>query len=156
MVRCPLRTVLDDARMWQVHAIVYQYDLQLILAEMFVGETDDTRVDPNPVVQKILRGTRPIEVRDDSRLIVVRFPRTVAWQVVDESYTSWDDYEERDDKSIIQIITRSKYLDYVHENHGWFRETIGPAKLYRVLTANEVIDVVACEPPTIEPWKAGT
>jgi hypothetical protein len=151
-----MRTVLDEARMWQVHALVYRDDLQLILAEMFVGEPNDTRVDTNPVVQEILRTSRPIEVREDSRLMVVRFPRTVAWQVVDESYTSWDDYEERDDKSIIQIITRSKYLDYIHENHGWFRETIGTAKLYRVLTANEVIDVVACEPPTIEPWKAGT
>jgi hypothetical protein len=142
--------------MWQVHAIVYRDDLQLILAEMFVGEPNDTRVDPNPVVQEILRRTRPIEVRDDGRLMVVRFPRTVAWQVVDESYTSWDDYEERDDKSTIQVITRSKYLDYVHENHGWFRETVGPAKLYCVLTANEVIEVVAYEPPTIGPWEAGT
>lgn len=151
-----MRTVLDEARMWQVHTIVYQDDLRLILAEMFVGELDDTRVDPNPVVQKILGGSRPIEVRDDSRLIIVRFPQTVTWQVVNESFTSWDDYEERDDTSVIQIITRSRYLDYVHQNHGWFRETIGPAKLYRVLTANEVVDVVACEPPTIEPWKSGT
>ena len=142
--------------MWQVHAIVYREDLQLILAEMFVGEPNDSRVDPNPLVQEILRTSRPIEVRVDSRLMVVRFPRTVAWQVVDESYTSWDDYEERDDTSKIQIITRSKYLDYVYQNHGWFRETIGPAKLYRVLTANEVIDVIACELPTIEPLKSGT
>ena len=142
--------------MWQLHAIVYRDDLQLILAEMFVGEADDTRLDPNPVVQKILRASHPIEARDDSRLMVVRFPQAVAWQVVNESFTSWDDYEERDNTSVIQIITRSKYLDYVLQNHGWFRETIGPAKLYRVLTANEVIDVVAWEPPTIEPWKAGT
>ena len=142
--------------MWQVHAILYRDDLQLILAEMFVGEPNDTCVDPNPVVQEILRRTRPIEVRDVSRLMVVRFSRTVAWQVVDESFTSWDDYEERDDKSIIQIITRSRYLDYVHDNHGWFRETDGPAKLYRVLTANEVIEVVAYKPPTIGPWEAGT
>jgi hypothetical protein len=142
--------------MWQVHAIVYRNDLQLVLAEMFVGDADDTRVDPNPVAQEILRASRPIDVRDDSRLMVVRFPQTVAWQVVNESFTSWDDDEERDDTSVIQIITRSKYLDYVLQNHGWFRETIGPAKLYRVLTANEVIDVVACEPPTIESWKSGT
>ena len=142
--------------MWQVHAIVFQDDLQIILAEMFVGESDGTRVDPNPVVQKILRASRPIEVRHDSRLMVVRFPQAIAWQVVNESFTTWDDYEERDDTSVIQIITRSKYLDYVHQNHGWFQETIGPAKLYRVLTANEVIDVVAFELPTIEPWKSGT
>ncbi len=141
--------------MWQVHAIVYQDDLQLILAEMFVGELDGTRVDPNPIVQKALRATRPIEIREDSRLMVVRFAQAIAWQVVDESFTAWDDYEERDDKSVIQVITRSRYLDYVHQNHGWFQETIGPASLYRVWTANDVIDVVARKPPTIEPWQTG-
>jgi hypothetical protein len=141
--------------MWQVHAIVSSDGLQLFLDEMFVGELDASFVDPNPAIQKLLRSSRPIEVRDDSRRMVVRFPRTVAWQVVDESFTSWDDSEERDDKCKIQVITRSKYLDYVHENHGWFREFVGPAKLYRVLTANEVIDVVAYEPPTVEPWKPG-
>lgn len=149
-----MRTVLDEARMWQVHAILYQDDLRIVLAEMFVGDVDDTRDDPNPVVRKILRSTRPIEVRDDSRLMVVRFPQAVAWQVVDESFTSWDDYEERDDTGVLQIITRSKYLDYVHQNHGWFRETIGQARLYRVWTANEVIEVVACDLPNIEPWQA--
>lgn len=150
-----MRTILDEARMWQVHAIFYRDDLQLILAEMFVGEPEQTLVDPNPVLQKILRVSRPIEVRDDSRLMVVRFLKTIAWQVVDESFT-WDDYEERDDTSVIQTITRSRYLDYVHRNHGWFRETIDPAQLYRVWTANEVIDVVACERPTIEPWKSSS
>ncbi len=142
--------------MWQLHAVAYQGDLRLILAEMFVGEPDIDRTDPNPAVQEMLRGSRPIEVRDESRLMLVKFPVTVAWQVIDESYTSWDDYEERDDKSVVQVITRSKYLDYVHENHGWFRDVLGPAKLYRVWTADEVVDVVACEPPTIEPWDSGT
>ncbi len=86
----------------------------------------------------------------------MRFPKTIAWQVVDESYTVWDDYEERDDRNALQIITRSRYLDYVLANHGWFQHWFGPAKQYRVCTVSDVVDVVACSPPTVQPGAAGT
>ena len=151
-----MRTVLDEARMWQLHAVVYQDDLRLILAEMFVGEPDDTRTDPNPALQKILRESCPIETRDDSRMMQVRFPQSIAWQVVDESFTSWDDYEERDDKGILQILSKSRYLDYVNASHGWYSDVVGPAKHYRVWNGDEVIDVVSCEEPVVEPWELGT
>jgi hypothetical protein len=49
----------------------------------------------------------------------------VAWQVVDESYTSFDDYEKRGDSGTLQSLSRSKYLDYVKANHGWFEDLIG-------------------------------
>lgn len=149
-------TVLDEAEMWQLHAVLYQDDLRLILAEMFVGEPNDEHTDPNPTVQKLLQGSRPVEVKDESRMMVVRFPQSIAWQVVDESYTSWDDYEERDDTGVIQALSRSKYLDYVNANHGWYRDIIGSAQHYRVWTGNEVIDVISCEKPIVELWEPRT
>ncbi|WP_237228860.1 hypothetical protein [Rubinisphaera sp. JC750] len=148
-----MQTVLDEAWMWQLHAVLFQDDLRLILTEMFVGDADDTCTDPNPILQKILRETRPTETRDDSRMILVRFPQTVAWQVVDESYTSWDDYEVRDGKGALQVLSRSKYLDYVNANHGWYRDIIGAAEHYRVWTSDAVVDIVACEKPEIGPWQ---
>lgn len=151
-----MQTVLDEARMWQLHAVLYQDELRLILTEMFVGEADATRTDPNPAVQKLLRDSRPIETQDDSRMMSVRFPQSITWQVVDESFTTWDDNEERDDKSVLQVLTRSKYLDYVNANHGWYRDILGEAKHYRVWTSDEVVDVVSCEEPVVEPWEPGT
>ena len=96
----------------------------------------------------------PIESHDKSRQFVVRFPEFVAWQVVDESFTSWDDYEQRDDFGTVQALSRSKYLDYVKGSHGWFQDTVGPAQHYRVWTVVDVVDVVACKPPTVERWAA--
>lgn len=152
-----MQTILDDARMWLLHAVIYQNDLRLVLAEMHVGEkASELPAGISSIEETLLRNTTPIEVREDSRLIAVRFPQVVAWQVVDESFTTWDEYEVRDDTGVVQILTRSRYFDYVLDNHGWFRDTIGPAKMYRVWTANEVVDVVACEPPKVEPWEPGT
>lgn len=97
----------------------------------------------------IIKDTYAIDTSEESRLVEVRFSRPIAWQMVDESFTSGDDYEVREDNFAIQVLTKSRYLDYVRENHGWFEEMCGPGKQYRIWTENEVIDVVACEPPTV-------
>ena len=81
----------------------------------------------------------------------MRFSRPIAWQLVDESFTAGNDYEVREDKFALQVLTKSRYLDYVRANHGWFQDVgRGPAKHYRVWTENEVIDVVTCEAPTVK------
>ena len=73
----------------------------------------------------------------------------MAWQCVDESYTMRNEDEERDDTSRLQVLTKSPYLDYVMANHGWHREVVGPSAHYRLWTADEVLDVVALETPTV-------
>ena len=143
-----MRTILDDAKTWFLHKVIYQDELRVIVAEGFVGNRkEELRVGGHTI-----KDLRTIDVNDKSRLFVVRFIHFVAWQVVDESFTSFDKYEQRDDTGMLQSLSRSKYLDYVKDNHGWFENTIGLAKHYRVWTENEVIDVVACEPPLVEPW----
>jgi len=142
-----MRTVLDDAKTWFLHAILYQDDLRIILAEGFRSDEPEDLV----VGQTNLGPAHSIDIRSDSRKVVVQFPQPVAWQVVDESFTTHDDYESGDD-GFLRILDRSRYLDYVIENHGWFRDTVGPAKHYRLWTENEVMDVVAYDAPEIGDW----
>ncbi len=142
-------TVLDDAKTWFLHALLYQDHLRVIVAEGFVGDqTEDLRIGDHTI-----KGLQSVNVSDRSRLFEIRFPQFVAWQVVNESFTSFDEYELRDDTGTLQTLSRSKYFDYVKANHGWYEDVIGLSKHYRVWTENEVVDVVACEPPTIQPWK---
>ena len=141
-----MRTVLDDAKTWFLRALVYQDELRVIVAEGFVGDqAEELRIGG-----RTIKDLRSIDVSDKSRLFEIRFPQFVAWQVVNESFTSFDEYELRDDTGTLQSLSRSKYLDFVKNNHGWNEDVIGPAKHYRVWTENEVVDVVACEPPTRE------
>ena len=144
-----MRTVLDDAKTWFLHALLYQDHLRVIVAEGFVGDqTEDLRIGDHTI-----KDLRSINVSERSRLFEIRFPQFVAWQVVNESFTSFDEYELRDDTGTLQTLSRSKYFDFVKANHGWYEDVIELAKHYRVWTENEVVDVVACEPPTIQPWK---
>ena len=88
-----MRTVLDDAKTWFPHALVYQGDLRVIVAEGFVGDqTEDLQIGEHTI-----KDIRSVDVSDKSRLFEIRFPQFVAWQVVNESFTSFDDYEMRDD-----------------------------------------------------------
>jgi hypothetical protein len=143
-----MKTVLDDAKTWFLHALTYEGELRVIVAEGFV----ETQTQELQIGDHTICGLRPIAVSDQSRLFEIRFPGFVAWQVVDESFTAFDEYEMRDDTRALQTLSRSRYLDYVKENHGWYEDVIGPAKHYRLWTEREVVDVVAYEIPIVRSW----
>ena len=145
-----MKTVLDEFHASFLHAAIYtEGDLRIIVAEGFrAAEPEDITIGGH-----IIKGTYSINTSEESRLVEVRFNRPIAWQLVDESFTARDEYEVREDKFALQVLTQSRYLDYVRANHGWFEDVgRGPGKHYRVWTENEVIDVVASEAPTVEPY----
>ena len=141
-----MKTVLDEFHAAFLQAAMYAAgNLQIIVAEGFrAAEPEDVSIGGY-----IIKGTYAINTSEESRLVEVRFSRPIAWQLVDESFTAWSEYEVRDGKFALQVLTQSRYLDYVRANHGWFEDMRGPGKHYRVWTENEVLDVVACEPPTV-------
>ena len=146
-----MKTLLDEFHASFLQAAIYtEGDLRIIVAEGFrAAEPEDITIGGH-----VIKGTYAINTSEESSLVEVRFSRPIAWQLVDESFTAGNDYEVREDKFALQVLTQSRYLDYVRANHGWFEEMgRGPGKHYRVWTENEVIDVVACEAPTVEPYE---
>jgi hypothetical protein len=141
-----MKTLLDEFDATFLHAAVYaDRELRVIVAEGFrAAEPEDTTIGGH-----VIKEIYAIDTSEKSRLVEIRFSEPIAWQLVDESFTTWDDYEVRDDRFALQVLSRSKYLDHVRANHGWFEDTRGPAKHYRVWTENEVVDVIACVPPTL-------
>jgi hypothetical protein len=142
----PVKTLLDEFHTTFLHAAVYaDGELRVIVAEGFrAAEPEDVTI-----AGHVIKHTYAINTSEASRFVEVRFSKPIAWQLVDESFTSGDDDEVRDDRCALQVLTRSRYLDYVRANHGWFEDIRGPGEHYRVWTENEVVGVVACEPPTV-------
>jgi hypothetical protein len=141
-----MKTLLDEFHATFLHAAVYAArELRVIVVEGFrAAEPEGITIGGH-----VVKDTYAIDTSENSRLVEIRFSEPIAWQLVDESFTTWDDYEVRDDRFALQVLSRSKYLDHVRANHGWFEDTRGPAKHYRVWTENEVVDVIACVPPTL-------
>lgn len=143
-----MRAILDDVPYWFIHAVNYQGWLRIILVE-------GRRSDESQLLHfhaASIDDLHSIEICESSRLLSVRFPETIAWQVVDERYTVFDEYEQCDDDHTLRVYSRSRYLDYVNQHHGLFQHLVGPARHYRLWSPDEVIDVVSCEEPVVEPW----
>lgn len=145
-----MKTALDEAKSWFVQELRYSGELQIVLAEgIRASKPEDITIG-----EHVISGTYALEPRDTSRIVVVTFPCIVAWQLVDESFTAFDEYEQRDDDSFLQILFRSHYLDYIRAHHGWFEDRMHTARQYPLWTENEVIDVIAPDAPHVEPQDA--
>ena len=149
-----LKTLLDQFETrWFLEGIVFKpHALSVLLAEGVVGHES-----PLTIAGVELEGTRPVNVTDRSRRFEVLFEHVVAHQVIDESYTTWDDEEEHDSTDhAVQVLSKSRFLDHLHEFHGWLFETGGKGtRHFRVWTYDAVMEVAATREPVVRPWRDG-
>jgi hypothetical protein len=143
-----MKTPLDDGvSTWLLEALSYSGELHATVVELF----EDANAASLEVAGQIIDGLHALKPSPSSRKFTISFSRIVAWQVVDESYTTLDKSEQRDGEGFLQLVTASAYLSYIQANHGWFVDVAGVAQHYRLWTEDEVLDVIAHEPPVIAP-----
>ena len=70
------------------------------------------------------------------RLAQITFLAPIMWQQMEESYSSFDEYEIRDDGGLIQLIERSRYFDFVNTTYPWYKDIRGKAMHVRVWSQN--------------------
>src|ERR1700735_4217189 len=105
-----MKTLLDEFHASFLHAALYaEGELRIIVAEGFrAAESEDITI-----AGIVIKGTYAIKTSEQSRYAEVRFNHPIAWQLVDESFTAGNEYEVREDLFMLQVLTRSRYLDYV-------------------------------------------
>jgi hypothetical protein len=118
-----MKTIFDEAQRLFVHEIVNDGYFNILVSD---GE-------PEAPVYKI------------------HFDSVIAWQGIDEIYTTWDEYEQRDATGYFQELTRSRFLDYLHLHHGWLFEKEKGVRHFRICAWDYVVDVVTVASPVISP-----
>lgn len=141
--------ILNNVHTWFLQKIAYEGELELFLIEGKKGQPEQFEV-----LGMNLGMASPVGAASDSSLVKITFGNYVAWQCVNESFSEFSEYEVGDKDRFFQVLSRSKYLDYVNEAHGSYVDVIGSAKHFRVWTEDEVIEVIAFEEPLIELVKA--
>ncbi len=136
-----MKTDLDSSKYWFVHHLSYQENLRILVTEGIVGA--------QPEHQEMSENLFPVNVADNSRTLDIKFTAPIAWQVIQERFCIPDKNEVGETVGILRKIERSKYLDYVNESHGWYKDVIGPATHYRLICALEIIDVISLTEPKI-------
>ena len=143
-----MKTIIDQCYDISLEKVDYfnEGELKITLVELkLLKEPKDVTIG-----EVTLENNYPVEETEDSRIFLVKFENAIFFQVLDESYVNLNKDEKRDTDGIIQIISNSKYQQYIDENFGWYKEVVGEGIHYRVLTSGEVIDVISYKAPVIE------
>ena len=128
-------------------------ELHLVIFGAVVKEnTDFGDSCGNPVLDTILAQCRPI-VLDSSRRFDIVFEEYIIYQVRNESYSSFDELEERSGTYLLQF-QKSHFLDFLsiatdaqQLKDGSFYPA--PWKHYEIRTQNHIIDVIAQKGPKV-------
>ena len=134
----------DDIDSWGIERFEYSgRQLVVVLVPMVL----DT-VDADILIGDINLGPgRKILPKSDR--FVVTFEDVVAMQSIDESCCNADSVRENNGKPYFKIIKKTAYLDFLDKVH--LVELAGEdAKLYRLITLDEVLDVLVTTDPRIE------
>lgn len=82
-------------------------------------------------------------------LIQINFETYIGYSILNESFTTLDDYEEFVGKAF-RIFKKSRYLDYIKEGTFATAEYPGPFKHYEIACLNHIIDIVSMSEPIIK------
>ena len=144
-----MKTILDNCKTLFLDGLLYNESLQLIVSEGFVLDEKQSI----KVGKTTIDDVKPIERTANSRQYKVEFDfhDLINFQVINESYTTFDKSEVRDTEGFLQVISNSKYLSFVENSHGWYKDVIdNEGKHYRLWTEDEVIDIISIKEPKIE------
>jgi len=98
---------------------------------------------------KNLGDSYPVEFDEESPMIQINFERYIGYSVLNESFTSWDDYQVFLGKSF-RIYSKSRYLDFISVATFASEDYPGPFKHYGIVCYDHIIDVVACHEPVVK------
>ncbi len=127
--------------------------LKILFALPKIGEKgSDIDEDTKDEIKELLKEAYPI-YPDEKNIYEITFEDYIFYQVRNESYCTYDDYEIGKGRHLI-IYEKSRLLDYVStaticcklDNGDFFP---GEWKHFEVSSENQIIDVITCVEPII-------
>lgn len=124
--------------------------LRVVIAFPKDGKAGSNPGSLNEKVKDLLDKCVPVGA-DMDQVYEIVFENYILYQMRNESYTSWDEYEVRKGRYLI-VFERSRLLDYYEDAIFDFdseetRKT--QRKHYGIYTENHILDIISNEPPKI-------
>ena len=129
----------------------YKDRLRIVIAEAGIIENSaevKESEESNASIREILKGSKPIEVTDQSARYEIIFDDYIAYAVTNESYAG--NIEEEYEGKLARIYSKSAFLNYVNQGTFATSEYPGPFKHYGFCCLNQIIDIASEEPPVIK------
>lgn len=129
-------------------------ELRILLSGYVEGEKgNDIDESLDDETKEILKESTPV-YPDTDNVYEIIFPNYIIYQIRNESYCSWDDYEVRKGKSLY-IYEKSRFLDYFGSvtdcrKYGDGFCFPGEWTHYGIGAENHIVDIISHEKPTIK------
>ncbi|NRT80545.1 hypothetical protein [Clostridium beijerinckii] len=98
---------------------------------------------------KVIKNVNSINYDYTNPLIQIDFESYIGYSILNESFTSMDNYEEFEGKSF-RICRRSRYLDFIKVGTFASKDYPGTFKHYGIVCLNHIIDIVSVSEPVIK------
>lgn len=112
--------------------------LHLIIQEGIISDEEKTL----DLGATKFEGYREISVTPESKAYEVFFESYIAYSVINESYSQWDDYEVFEGK-VFRIYQKSRFLDYLKVDSFATEEYPGPFVHYGFCCSNHIVNVAS-------------
>lgn len=81
-------------------------------------------------------------------IIQLDFESYIGYSVINELFTSWDDYERFEGKKTFRIYSKSRFLDYI-SNATFASQYPGPYLHYGIVCLDHIVNVVTISEPKV-------
>ena len=119
--------------------------LHLIIQEGILSDEETTW----EIGDAKLEGVKEISITGKSCAYEVSFDSYIAYSVLNESYTEWDDYDSFDGK-LFRIYQKSRFLDYLKLASFASEEFPGPFIHYGFCCVNHIVNIASLNEPSIK------
>jgi hypothetical protein len=119
--------------------------LRLIVTEGRLGEEVTEGLEG---LGRIAEGSRAIVADEQSARYEILFEHYIAYAVLNESITVWDD-EQTFEGKLFRVYSESKFLTYVASGTIANNDYPGPFRHYGIACQNHVVEVASTQPPLV-------
>lgn len=98
---------------------------------------------------KVIKNVHSIDYDYTTPLIQIDFESYIGYSILNESFTSRDNYEEFEGKAF-RIYRKSRYLDFIKVGTFASEDYPGVFKHYGIVCLNHIIDIVSVSEPVVK------
>lgn len=139
----------DINQHWSIFLLNIEESIENSNLIIYIAEGMISDVETDLIIGEINIGGRDVEVTNDSAIYRVEFDDYIAYSVLNESYTVWDEYGEWEGHKF-RVYAKSYFLEYIQKDTIASNDYPGPYVHYMILTEDHILNVVSCSPPIIK------
>lgn len=140
---------LDLMNVEKVYLMNVEEPMENSLRLTFVRSKTNSVPETLKIADKVIDNLYSINRDYSIPLLQIDFETYIGYSVLNESFTSLDDYEEFVGKAF-RIFKKSRYLDYIMVGTFASEEYPGPFKHYEIACLNHIVNIVSMSEPIIK------